>query len=150
MKGRFGRDAGAPLPHFTTRDLGRTRVVIEDADGAGRWAAERCLKGVGYAVVSCGGPDLLARRRCPLEEDVDCPAIADADVVVSTLRLGDRRERAVIAGIRARYPDTPLVIQATPMAAHRHRDLLAGCHVLTTFTGTALRHAVDEVLAPIG
>jgi hypothetical protein len=141
------RTPPAGVPHFTTEARGRTRVVVEDVDEPSRLASERILRKAGFDVVGCGGPETISRRRCPLEEGMECPAISDADVIVTALRLGADRMARVVAGIRDRYPDTPLVVRAPSMVAHRHRDLLQDARVVGTHTPSVLVEAVEEVVA---
>lgn len=134
------------MPTFPERTDPVPRIVIEDADPDARQRAARALRRSGYQVAVCGGPDTLSRRRCPLEEGSRCPAVSDADVVISSLPSDDPRQAAVIAAIRERFPTTPVIVEAAPLVAYRHRQLLADCVVLSRFTPTTLPAAVAETL----
>jgi hypothetical protein len=125
----------------------KARIVIENADPAEQWAEDRILREAGYEVLTCAGPDSLAGRPCPVVLGTDCPGVAGADVVVSSLRVEKDGGRAVITGLRARYPDIPLVVDAPPAAVADHADALEGCHVIFPLTARTLVEAVDTVLA---
>jgi hypothetical protein len=64
---------------------GRARVLVENPDGAEVWAHTEALREAGYDVASCFGPSARARVVCPLVSDGRCAAVADADVVISTM-----------------------------------------------------------------
>lgn len=120
----------AAVPTFTPREnSSRPRAVVEDRDPHARHATERRLRSEGYDVVGCCGPESLSRRRCPLEEGSSCPAIDAADVVVVSLRSDTDRQPRVLAGIRERRPDLPVVVRASTRVAHRFREALDGCSV---------------------
>lgn len=118
----------AAVPQFTSRRT-RPRAVVEDRDVVARRELERRLRSEGYDVVGCCGPESLSRRRCPVEERGICPAIAEADVVVTTLRSDTDRQPRVLAGTRAAHPETPVVVRTASPVAHRLRDVLEGCQV---------------------
>lgn len=135
------------VPPATPAPAGRHHVVIEDAGlGAGRLTAAS-LRRAGYDVTLCGGPELLARRRCPLEEGTACPAVATADVVVANLEAGTGRQVAVVAALRARDPEIPVVVLAAPTVAHRHRRLLDGCRVVSPHHRSGLAGVIAELVA---
>lgn len=119
----------AAVPQFTVRRTDRPRVLVEDADLDARRDLERRLRGEDYEVIGCCGPETLSRRRCPIEERGVCPAVAEADVVVTTLRDDTARQADVLAGIRAQHPQLPVVVRASGPVAHRLRHLLDGCEV---------------------
>ena len=138
---------GKGPPRFPDAPAGRARVVIEGSDGAVRDAIGRMLADAGHEVVDCGGPESLRTGRCPLEQGATCPGIEAADLVVSSFPTGSPRERAILAAIRRRHPDTPLVVEAPPVTAQRFSGVLKGCVVLPRFTMEGLRRAVEEELA---
>jgi hypothetical protein len=124
----------------------RPHVVIEDAELPAARLSARSLRRAGFDVTLCGGPELLSRRRCPLEEGTTCPAIADADVVVASLGQDTLRQTTVVAELRRRYPGTPLVVLAAPPVAHRHRHDLDGCRVVPHHHRGALAGLVEELI----
>ncbi|HSK23180.1 MAG TPA: hypothetical protein VK906_08395 [Egicoccus sp.] len=134
------------VPQFGSSSGGTPRVVVEERDPSLRRLAGDHLRRSGFEVASCGGPEQLSRRRCPLEEGGRCPAIVDADVVVSSLRSDTPRHVAVVGALRRRYPGTPLLIVAPPLIAHRHRRLLEGCHVVPRYGRSELARAIDSLL----
>lgn len=119
---------------------GAARVLVEDPDGAERWALKKLLERHGYDVLVCGGPTTLKDGQCPLVAEGSCPAAAGADVVFSHLRLTDPSSRAVVDAIRAELPDTAVVVE---VEQHRAASVPEGCAItLTPVTG---KHAVEAV-----
>lgn len=135
------------VPRFGSVRGGVPRVVVEECDPRLRDIAGSHLRRSGFEVALCGGPERLSRRRCPVEEGGGCPAIDGADVVVSSLRRDTPRHVAVVAGLRRRYPDTPLLIVAPPLIAYRHRRLLDGCAVVARYDRAELAEAIGALLA---
>jgi hypothetical protein len=148
MSWRSKRPTAAAVPRFDEERHAAVRVVVEIPDAGDRWVASELLTAAGYEVVSCGGPSDL-HRACPIELGEGCPAIADADVVVSSLRADVARHGGILAGLRARYPETPLIVEAPAMVATAHADVLEGCEVVFPFTAETLRTRIDEVLARV-
>jgi hypothetical protein len=148
MSWRSRRPTAAPLPRFDGERHATVRVVVEIPDAGDRWVASELLTEAGYEVVSCGGPSDLDRS-CPIEVGESCPAIAAADVVVSSLRADVARHGGILAELRSRYPDTPLIVEAPAMVAVEHADVLDGCEVVYPFTAEVLRTRIDEVLAQV-
>lgn len=109
---------------------GRGRVLVEEPDRAVAWATERLLEREGYDVAVCGGPAVIGR--CPLVEDGACPLAEGADVVLNDLSLVRQGDRAVILAIRARLPETPLIVEAPGPRAAANVDLLEGCTLLAS------------------
>jgi DNA-binding response OmpR family regulator len=107
----------------------RPRVLIESSkeEQSLAWAAR--LRGAGYSVAVCSGPDESAGtpERCPLAGPYECPLVAGADVVVSSLGLGRPEGRTVVEALRRRAPETPLVVTATSDEAERYSELVRGC-----------------------
>jgi CheY-like chemotaxis protein len=118
------------------------RVVIENADGLGAVAQGLALHQAGFDVAICGGPELLAGHRCPVVEGERCALLEDADVVVHDLDVDEAQGREVLAAIRGRYPDLPVVLELPTEVAQRHSALLAGCHVTFPFD---MDHLVEVV-----
>ena len=126
----------------------RPRVVVENPDFGIGFAVERVLENAGYEVAVCGGPDNLARHECPLVFTGACSLVSGADVVVHSLNP-DRSEHAeVLRALRAKHPDTPIVVEVPGPSAARHAGLLDGC-VVVPFPASreSLVGAVEEALA---
>ena len=130
----------AAVPQFTVRHSGRPRVLVEDTELGPRRELERRLRKEGYDVVGCCGPETLSRQRCPIEELGPCPAVSEADVVVTVLRDDTDRLPQVLAGIRAQHPEVPVVVRAPGPIAHSQRHRLQGCEV---------QSLTDDPVAPV-
>jgi CheY-like chemotaxis protein len=108
----------------------RRRILVENGDFGVGYAVERVLEEAGYEVAVCGGPDHLAHHECPLVFSDECALVAGADLVVHSLNP-DRHENAeVLRALRAKHPDTPVVVEVAGPAAAHHEGLLAGCTVV--------------------
>ena len=136
------------VPRFTGSAGDRPRAVVEDADPAGRRNAERELRRAGYEVLGCCGPETLARRRCPVEEGEACPAISDADLVITTLRDATGRLPRVLRRLRETHADVPTVVRAPAPVAHGLRHELVGCDVHPV--RTPIRDVLEARGAPAG
>ena len=101
------RGSGLGPPAWEAR-TGRRRVLIEHADAATRQRLETGLRARGYDTLSCPGPG--QRDGCPLLGQTICPAVAQADVVVTGL-ADDGPGRVVATTILYHYPDRPLLIE---------------------------------------
>ena len=87
------------------------------------------LRYAGYAVAICPGP--RGHARCPLTGPAGCAPAHDADLVVSSLALGDDSAREILHELRTRYPQTPLLVEVPSDADAELRALLDGCHLLS-------------------
>lgn len=105
----------------------RPRVLIEHPDPDAGLELAAALRGAGFAVAICRGPDGTAR--CPVHKLEPCVIVEGADVVVTALDL-EREGRDVLEGLRTRYPDTPLVVEATAAESIELADALYGCTVV--------------------
>lgn len=134
---------GAPGDWLPRR--GRARVLVEEADPAVGWATERVLEREGYDVAVCGGPAVIGR--CPLVEDGACPLAEGADVVLNDLSLARVDDREVLVAIKARLPQTPLLVEAPRPRAARNAEVLAGCRLLASpVTAEMIRREVARAL----
>lgn len=132
LKSPVGDTLGAvapPLPDWSVPDE-RPRVVIEHEDAVWQWAASGLLESAGYQVASCSGPHGLAQGRCPLVHDGACPLVAGADVVVNGLGIRDPANRAVLAAMRDRQPDLPVVVELPGPQRDRLDTELPGCQTV--------------------
>ena len=105
----------------------RPRVLIEHPDPDAGLELAAALRSAGFAVAICRGPNGTAR--CPVHKLEPCVIVEGADVVVSALDL-ERSGRDVLEGLRTRYPDTPLVVEATAAESIELADVLHGCTVV--------------------
>ena len=110
----------------------RPRVLIEHPDAGAGLDLATAIRRAGYAVAICRGPDAAADRatRCPLHQLEPCAVVEGADVVVTALGFDREDARAVLRGLRTRYPSTKLVVEATVAEALELEDELAGCVVV--------------------
>ena len=123
------------------------RVLIEHRDSSLRLSRARHLSEAGLEVATCGGPQVLARRGCPLLETGNCSLAAAADVIYTALRWRDRRCLVVLHELRSRYPDTALIVETDIADAHLVEDQVTACTVLTAPVGTArMLTAIDAAL----
>jgi hypothetical protein len=101
-------------------------------------------------VAICRGPDASAApaTRCPLHRLEPCAVVEGADVVLTALGLDRDEACGVVHRLRTRYPDTPLVVEATVTETMELGDELAGCTVLPPNTEPArVAEAVIAALA---
>jgi len=134
-----------PMPIWIGEASG-PRVLIEATDFAKQAALGNILEGQGYSVQTCGGPE-ATDDRCPLVEFDHCDGIARADVVVHSMGSHDPRNREVLEKILARYPDTPVVVEAPrPLVEHRPDDYAQCTVVFQPVTRTTLLDAIAAAL----
>lgn len=134
-------------PSWGERDE-RQRVLVENPDFGVGFAIERVLEDAGYEVAVCGGPDSLRGHECPLVFTGACELVSGADVVVHSLNPDRSAHAEVLRALRAKHPDTPIVVEVPGPSASRHEGLLDGC-VVVPFPATreSLVGAVAEALA---
>lgn len=124
---------------------GRPRVLVEHPDAAERAVLEHRLGEAGFSVATCAGPDATQGRACPLAVEGDCPLVSRADVIVHGLPIGHEENREVLRLLRARYSDTPVVVEIPRPEAERYTGTLAGCVVLPfPASGEEIVRAVSE------
>ena len=121
------------------------------------WLAARqadVLRGAGYSVEVCGGPQ---QEPCPVLGDLPCPLVDRADVLVydAWVAGGSDAGRRLIAEVRTTYPDLPIVLtsvdprldwvategpsRVTPLAADASEaDLLAAVEAALADQGMAV------------
>jgi DNA-binding NtrC family response regulator len=139
------RGRQAHVPAFGSEPTEQVRVVIEHTDDAARFVEERVLRDAGYEVVGCGGPGELPGAACPVTLGGDCPAVAEADIVVTSFRVESRAGAEILRALRRRYPEVPLVVEAPPAAVQRYPEELEGCYVIYPLTAERLVAALAEV-----
>jgi hypothetical protein len=110
----------------------RPRVLIEHPDADAGLDLATAIRRAGYAVAICRGPDSSAdpATRCPLHQLEPCAIVEGADVVVTALGFDREDAREVLRGLRARYPSTKLVVEATVAEALELEDELVGWTVV--------------------
>ncbi len=122
------------------------RVLVEHPDEAAGLALASGLRRAGYAVAVCPGPE--HSERCPLAGPEDCSVAHGADVIVSSLGLERPEARGVLAALRARCADTPLIVEVTAGQQAEYESLLDGCDLVLAPVGPAqLVAAVEGALA---
>lgn len=127
----------------------RPRVLIELPDSDRGLDLAAAISRAGCAVGICRGPDAGAdpATRCPLHKLQPCVAVEGADLVVTALDLRTEEGRGVLRGLRRRYPNTPLVVEATVEESLELDELLAGCTVLPV--GSEPERVADVVRAAL-
>lgn len=106
-----------------------TRVLIEHADPVVRADLQTRLRADGYDPIGCGGPS--EREYCPLLAHEPCPAVTQADVVVSGL-VDERSGRLIASTILDKYPGRPLLLTGDrrTLAVVGSRLLARGAHLV--------------------
>ena len=107
-------------------------MLIEHPDPEAGLDLAGALRSAGFGVAVCRGPDGTAR--CPLHQLEPCVVVEGADVVVTALDFEREEARAVLKGLRLRYPDTPLVVGATAAESIELAEELDGCTVVPVDT----------------
>ena len=117
----------------------RPRVLIEHPDPDEALELAAAVRKKGCTVGICRGPDARAEpaTRCPLHRLEPCVAVAGADLVVTALDCEQEDARAVLRGLRTRYPGTPVIALTTVAATLELVDVLQGCTVLPVDTAPA-------------
>ena len=129
----------------------RPRVLIEDPDWAVLDTSQRFLEREGYDVQVCTGPRGMGRRACPVTRGEGCRLAAGADVVFTTLAGCGPDGRAVVTGLRSRYPGTPVVAEITQPRSAELAATVDGCLVTYTPSGRdAMRAAISAALPVTG
>jgi hypothetical protein len=126
---------------------GRTRVLLENPDRVELWAYAELLRGHGYDVATCAGPDHDGLTRCPLLESGRCSLVEGADVVASSCSLveGD----AILARLAANG-SPPVVFEAPKPEFERYRELAPHSNLIgMPVTEKAFLAAVAEAAASI-
>ncbi len=104
------------------------RVLVEHADAEATADVLAALRGDGFAVAVCRGPD--HDSRCPLAAGEQCAAAEGADVIVSWLGLATAEAREALAALRRRLPVTPLLVVANPGEAALWPELVGSAAVM--------------------
>lgn len=120
-----------------------TRVLLEHPDGAVRTVLQGRLAELGYDVLTCAGPE--GDVGCPLLRQQPCPAVDEADVVVTGLVNG-LVGRMITRRIRRRRPEVLVVAEATEHLARQH-EVLADVHLVHPVCSRELLRTLQE-LAP--
>ena len=101
------------------------RVLVENPDEQAGLEVAAGLRFAGYAVAICPGP--RGHGQCPLTGPAGCAPAHDADLVVCNLGYEREVAREVLRELRARYPDTPLLVGVPPDIDAELEELLDGC-----------------------
>ena len=105
------------------------RVLVEHPDEKLGMEIASGLRYAGYAVAICPGP--RGHARCPLTGPAGCAPAHDADLIVCSLGLEREAAREILAEMRTRYPETPLLVEVPPQPDAELLALLEGCHLLS-------------------
>ena len=129
----------------------RPRVLIEEPDVAEAFAYWRLLADNGYKAAWCPGPTGLPPRLCPLVVHGQCNLVQCADLVVSSLPLHREASRSVMAALRHRHPETPVIVQAPQQLLAQWSSLVEGpswSAMRVPVTSQTLLETVERALAP--
>lgn len=110
--------------------VGQPRVLIEHTDESAGLALAATLREAGFAVAVCPGPE--QSERCPLTGPEGCAVAHGADAIVSSLGLERPETREVLRALRARCPETPLVVEVAPAQEAEWWDFLEGCELVVS------------------
>lgn len=129
----------------------RPTVLVECGDGGAAFARIQLLQAAGYRVSWCPGPDGHPVHRCPLVNGTECPLVARADVVVSSLGLDHEGARAVLQAADTTHPGLAVVIETSDASADTWKSVVDS-HQLVSAPASAsdLVTAVTEALAAAG
>jgi hypothetical protein len=105
------------------------RVLVEHPDETLGMEIASGLRYAGYAVAICPGP--RGHARCPLTGPAGCAPAHDADLIVCSLGLEHESAREILGEMRARYPETPLLVEVPPQPEAELLSLLEGCHLMS-------------------
>ena len=125
MRSRATRVSPQPWPW-----VGQPRILIEHRDESAGLALASILRQAGYAVAVCPGPE--QSERCPLAGPEGCAIAHGADVVVSSLGLERPEAREVLQALRARRPNTSLIVEVAAGEETEWQGLLEGCDVVVS------------------
>ena len=122
----------------------RVLVVHHDPDMADHEADS--LRRRGYTAVECSGPNYWS---CPILAGHECPAIADADVLVYDAFSASSDSERLIEQIREIHPGVPLVVvdQGMPLSWIETKGEHSVTPVFGASTGEQLAAAVERALA---
>lgn len=126
--GRADRVASQPRPWLGAGE--GPRVVVENEDAMWQWAATGILEAAGYQVACCGGPHDLPHERCSLVADERCPLIDGADLVINGLGISDPANRAVLAALRTRHEQIPVIVEIPTRQLGELNAELPGCRTV--------------------
>ena len=107
---RRSRTAPSPPPSWSTVWRGE-RVLVEHADPAVREEVVSDLRAKGYDPLGCGGP--AERDYCPVLGQEPCPAVQQADAVVTGL-VDNRPGRMIARSMLDLAPGRPLLVAGSP------------------------------------
>lgn len=130
----------------TLRDPGEQALrVLVEAPSPWSFPVKEALTIPGVAVTYCPGPAWGTRLPCPVTVGCACWRAEEADVVISALGLGEREGREIVAGLRQRYPDLPVVVLAWRSDVGAGRTDIEGCEVVVfPWTTRKLRDAIGR------
>ena len=120
------------------------RVLIEATEWSARQTMAQILQAAGHRTVACPGPQ-GSDQRCRLAAGHGCEAAEQADVVVHALSRDDHRDKEVLAALRQRVPDTPVVVELPEVVIRSCAEEYEGCILVPApMTAQALVAAVEE------
>ena len=107
----------------------RPHLLVEDPNASLEGADFSAFRDAGFDVTICGGPERRGQR-CPLVLHGVCGLAADADVVLFGRGIEEPGSRAILRSLRARFPETPVVVRLPVQADPARVELPHGCVAL--------------------
>ena len=122
---RRPRTTPPPPPSWSTV-WRAARVLVEHADPEVRAELVADLRARGYDPIGCGGP--TERDQCPVLSQEPCPAVQQADAVVTGL-VDDRPGRMMARTMLDLAPERPLLVVGSPEVVANLEPRLQRCAV---------------------
>ena len=130
MRRPLGEDFARGWPNEAQDDDSEPLVLFESPDGAEAHAAWKVLRGNGYRMTWCPGPQGGFSPRCALSAAGHCRLVDEADAVVSSLDLRDPQCEEVVRALDAQASETPVVVVAPRGSAARWAEEVPDCEVV--------------------
>lgn len=130
------QEVGADRPPGWTTPWRGPRVLVEHVDDGVREELTTGLLDREYDVIGCAGPrdassrgaSPARRRSCPLVEGQACPAVDDADAIVTGL-LDTETGRQIAKEAQRQRPNALLILEGTPLMVRQVRPGLTASAV---------------------
>ena len=149
MRRPLGEDFARGWPDGAQDGESGPLVLFESPDGAEAHAAWKVLRGHGYRMTWCPGPQGGFSPRCALSATGHCQLVDEADAVVSSLELRDPLCGEVVRALDAQASETPVVVVAPRGSAARWAEEAPDCEVVAGPLSTrVLVRALSVARAP--
>lgn len=120
------------------------RILVEHGDEEVRDLLRRQLVEHGYRVATCAGPvDLGDHVECPVLSDQRCPAVDDADAIISGMDLTLAANRQLVAALAADEPHRPVIVDPRLRVADDPEAVRGDHHLYRTVVAPLVRRLHD-------